>query len=65
MPSSADALGLPDHQANAISQYEDELGALGLAAALGAAHVLCAQPTINEQAVLAARRRETQWTGKI
>jgi hypothetical protein len=49
MPPSADALGLPDRQAGAISQYEHELAALGLAAALGAAHVVCAQ--------LAARSR--------
>ena len=49
MPPSADALGLPDRQASAISQYEHELATLGLAAALGAAHVACAQ--------LAARSR--------
>jgi hypothetical protein len=49
MPPSADALGLPDRQGSAISQYEHELAALGLAAALGAAHVVCAQ--------LAARSR--------
>ena len=43
MLPSADAPGLPDHQGSAISQYEHELAALGLAAALGAAHVICAQ----------------------
>ena len=43
MSPSADASGLPDRHASAISQYEQELAALGLAAALGAAHVVCAQ----------------------
>lgn len=49
MPPSADVPGLPDRQSSALSRYEHELVALGLAAALGTAHVVCAQ--------LAARSR--------
>jgi hypothetical protein len=54
MLPSADAPGLPERQASAIGQYENELAALGLAAALGAAHVVCAQTAAHSRMQAAA-----------
>jgi hypothetical protein len=54
MLPSTDAFGLPDRQASAIGQYENELAALGLAAALGAAHAVCAQTAAHSRIQAAA-----------
>jgi hypothetical protein len=46
MPHPADTQSPPDHRASAISPDERELGALAVAATLGAAQVLCAQLSV-------------------